>query len=103
MSVLDVPYMVVAYFTNFTGTFPEECDGHTPRPAQSYDVLFNTAPWWLKVITTTACVALPYNVRKSYCKRGGMCVGVLNTVTQLVKVESSILGHVMLGFHKLVP
>ena len=93
-------YMVVAYFTNFTGTFPEECDGHTypwttfPNfttthihwflwstlpannlvniqvmtelglsvPAQSYYALFNTAPWWLKVTTTTACVALPYSV-----------------------------------------
>ena len=93
-------YMVVAYFTNFTGTFPEECDGHTypwtafPNfntthiqwylwstlpannlvniqilteyglsvPAQSYLALFNTAPWWLQVTTTTACVALPYNL-----------------------------------------
>ena len=91
-------YMVVAYFTNFTGTFPGECDGHTypwttfPNfntthiqwylwstlpannmvniqlmtefglsvPALSYYALFNTAPWWLKVTTTTTCVALPY-------------------------------------------
>ena len=89
-------YMVVAYFVNFTGTFPEECDGHTypwtkfPNfntthiwwflwstlpannvvniqlmtefglsvPAQSYYALFNTAPWWLEVTTTTACVTL---------------------------------------------
>ena len=28
-------------------------------PAQSYYALFNTAPWWLEVTTTTACVALP--------------------------------------------
>ena len=93
-------YMVVAYFTNFSGTFPKECDGHTypwttfPNfntthihwflwstlpannlvniqiltefglsvPAQSYLALFNTAPWWLQVTTTTACVALPYNL-----------------------------------------
>ena len=93
-------YMVVAYFSNFTGTFPEECDGHTypwttfPNfntthiqwylwstlpannvvniqvltefglsvPAQSYYALFNTAPWWLKVTTTIACVAFPYSV-----------------------------------------
>ena len=92
-------YMVVAYFINFTGTFPKECDGHTypwttfPNftsthiqwylwstlpannlvsiqlmtdfglsvPAQSYYALFNTAPWWLKVTTSIACVALPYN------------------------------------------
>ena len=93
-------YMVVAYFINFTGTFLEECDGHTypwttfPNfntthiqwylwstlpannvvniqvmtefglsvPAQSYYALFNSAPWWLKVTTTTACVAFPYSV-----------------------------------------
>ena len=132
-------YMIIAYFTNVTGTFPEECDGHTypwtmfpyfntthiqwflwstlpannvvniqilteyglSVPAQSYYVLFNTAPWWLKVTTTTACVALPYNVRKSYCKRGGMCVGALNTVA--AEVRAPLLGHVMLGFHRLVP
>ena len=118
--------MIIAYFTNFTGTFPEECDGHTypwtmfPNfntthiqwflwstlpanivvniqllteyglsvPAQSYYVLFNTAPWWL-------------NVRKSYCKRGDMCVGALNTVA--AEVRAPLLGHVMLGFHRLVP
>ena len=111
-------YMVVAYFTNFTGTFPEKCDGHTypwttfPNfntthiqwflwstlpannvvniqllteyglsvPAQSYYVLFNTAPWWLKVTTTTACVALPYNIAHPQCS-GSWCLGALEEIT----------------------
>ena len=30
-------------------------------PALSYYALFNTAPWWLKVTTSTACVALPHS------------------------------------------
>ena len=132
-------YMVVAYFTNFTGTFPVGCDGHTypwttfPNfntthihwflwttlpannivniqvlteyglsvPAQSYYALFNTAPWWLKVTTTTACVALPYNVRRSQCKYYRWCVGDLYMVTAEVRAQS--LRHVMLGFHRLVP
>ena len=70
-------------------------------PAQSYYALFNTAPWWLKVTTTTACVALPYNVEKSQCKHSRWCVGALYTVTVEVRAQSS--GHVMLGSHKLVP
>ena len=111
-------YMVVAYFTNFiTGTFPEECDGHTypwtafPNfntthiqwylwstlpannlvniqiltefglsvPAQSYLALFNTAPWWLQVTTTTACVALPYDLCND--------CGVLEEVTAEVRAK----------------
>ena len=130
-------YMIIAYFTNFTGTFPLECDGHTypwtkvPNtthiqwflwttlpannivniqqlteyglsvPAQSYYALFNTAPWWLKVTTTTACVALPYNVRRSQCKYDPWCVRALYMVTAEVRAQS--LRHVMLGFHRLVP
>ena len=132
-------YMVVAYFTNFTAAFPEECDGHTypwftfPNfstthiqwflwstlpannivniqvmtefglsvPANSYYALFNTAPWWLKVTTATACVALPYNVEKSQCKYGRWCVGALDTVT--VEVRAQSLGHVVLVSHMLVP
>ena len=115
-------YMVVAYFTDFTGTFPEECDGHTypwttfPNfntthilwylwstlpannvvniqvmtefglsvPAQSYYALFNTAPWWLKVTTTTACVALPYNVAESQCTSAA-CFSALDKVTVEVR------------------
>ena len=111
-------YMVVAYFLNFTGAFPEQCDGHTypwttfPNvntthirwflwstlpannvvniqlmtefglsvPAQSYYALFNTAPWWLKVTTTTACVALPYNTVGYQCE-GIWCFSALDTVT----------------------
>ena len=117
-------YMVVAYFTNFTGTFPEECDGHTypwntfPNfttthiqwyvwstlpannvvniqlmtefglsvPAQSYYALFNTAPWWLKVTTTTACVALPYTIDDSQCF--GACFTVVDKVTTEVRVQA---------------
>ena len=108
-------YMVVAYFTNFTGTFPEECDGHTypwttfPNfntthiqcflwstlpvnnlvniqvmtefglsvPAHSYYALFNTAPWWLKVTTTTACVALPYSILGYGECTQSRCIGAL--------------------------
>ena len=117
-------YMVVAYFTNFTGTFQEECDGHTypwntfPNfttthiqwyvwstlpannlvniqvmtefglsvPAQSYYALFNTAPWWLKVTTTTACVALPYTIDDSQCT--GTCFSVVDKVTTEVRVQA---------------
>ena len=109
-------YMVVAYFTNFTGTFPEECDGHTypwttfPNftttqiqwylwstlpannvvniqiltefglyvPAHSYYAFFKSAPWWLKVTTTTACVALPYNASEYN----------LNVVTEEVRART---------------
>ena len=130
-------YMVVAYFTNFTGTFPEECDGHTypwtlfPNtthiqwflwttlpannivniqllteyglsvPAQSYYALFNTAPWWLKVTTTTACVALPYNIKIQCNYDPWWCIGAFYMVTAEVRAQS--LRHVMLGFHRLVP
>ena len=118
-------YIVVAYFTNFTGTFPEECDGHTypwtmfPNfntthiqwflwttlpannvvniqllteyglsvPAQSYYALFNTAPWWLKVTTTTSCVALPYNVIVGPHCRPGWCFGALDKVTAEVRIR----------------
>ena len=107
-------YIVVAYFNNFTDTFPAECDRHMypwttfPNfntthivwylwsnlpannvvniqlmtefglsvPAQSYYALFNTAPWWLKVTTTTACVALPYNIAQTQCS-GSWCLGAL--------------------------
>ena len=117
-------YMVVAYFTNFTGIFPEECDGHTypwttfPNfntthiqwylwttlpannlvniqllteyglsvPAQSYYALFNTAPWWLKVTTTTACVALPYNIASGYCSNI-WCIDALEKVTVEVRAK----------------
>ena len=116
-------YMVVAYFLNFTGAFPEQCDGHTypwntfPNfntthiwwflwstlpannvvniqlmtefglsvPAQSYYALFNTAPWWLEVTTTTACVALPYIVEGPKCKYGQWCTGALVMVTAEVR------------------
>ena len=116
-------YMVVAYFLNFTGAFPEQCDGHTypwttfPNfntthiwwflwstlpannvvniqlmtefglsvPAQSYYALFNTAPWWLEVTTTTACVALPYNVEGPKCKYGQWCTGALVMATAEVR------------------
>ena len=126
-------YMVVAYFTNFTGTFPEECDGHTypwttfPNfntthiqwfvwstlpannvvniqlltefglsvPAQSYYALFNTAPWWLKVTTTTACVALPYNTGEQQCS-GGICVSALDRVTVEVRA-GKVVEHLMLS------
>ena len=118
-------YIVVAYFNNFTGTFPKECDGHTylwttfPNfntthiqwflwttlpannvvniqllteyglsvPAQSYYALFNTAPWWLKVTTTTACVALPYNVIVGPHCWLGWCLGALDKVTAEVRVR----------------
>ena len=124
-------YMVVAYFLNFTGAFPEQCDGHTypwttfPNfntthiwwflwstlpannavniqlmtefglsvPAQSYYALFNTAPWWLKVTTTTACVALPYNVKGPNCVHGRWCSGPMVTVTAEVKACTVPLGH----------
>ena len=114
-------YMVIAYFINFTGTFPEECDGHTypwttfPNftttqirwflwttipannivniqllteyglyvPAQSYYYFFNTAPWWLDVTTTTACVALPYNTAPTECDI--WCHDILDTVTVEVR------------------
>ena len=117
-------YMVVAYFINFTGTFPEECDGHTypwtvfPNfntthirwllwttlpannlvniqllteyglsvPAQSYLALFNTAPWWLQVTTTTACVALPYNILNYTNCYHPQCNGALDDVTAEVRV-----------------
>ena len=120
-------YMVVAYFTNFTGTFPEECDGHTypwtafPNfntthiqwflwttlpannlvniqllteyglsvPAQSYLALFNTAPWWLQVTTTTACVALPYDILGypwPECSPS-QCYDALDEVTAEVRVH----------------
>ena len=120
-------YMVVAYFLNFTGTFPEECDGHTypwttfPNfstthiwwflwstlpannvvniqlmtefglsvPAQSYYALFNTAPWWLKVTTTTACVALPYNVEGPKCKYRQWCTGALVMATAEVREHNT--------------
>ena len=119
-------YMVVAYFLNFTGAFPEQCDGHTypwttfPNfntthiwwflwstlpannvvniqlmtefglsvPAQSYYALFNTAPWWLEVTTTTACVALPYNVEGPNCVHGHWCSGPIVTITAEVKAQS---------------
>ena len=115
-------YMVVAYFTNFTGTFPMECDRQTypwttfPNfntthiqwylwstlpannlvniqlmtefglsvPAQSYYALFNTAPWWLKVTTTTACVALPYDSAHHQCK----CVTAIDKVTAEVRPKA---------------
>ena len=118
-------YMVIAYFINFTGTFPEECDGHTypwttfPNfttthiqwflwttipannivtfqilteyglsvPAQSYYALFNTSPWWLTVTTTTACVALPYNLVKSQCIIGIWCFEALDKVTAEVSAK----------------
>ena len=124
-------YMVVAYFLNFTGAFPEECDGHTypwttfPNfntthiwwflwstlpannvvniqlmtefglsvPAQSYYVLFNTDPWWLEVTTTTACVALPYNVEEPKCWYGQWCTGALVVVTAEVR-ENILSEHV---------
>ena len=114
-------YMVIAYFINFTGTFPEECDEHTypwttfPNfttthiqwflwttipsnnlvniqflteyglyvPAQSYYALFNTAPWWLEVTTTTACVALPYNIAPAECTV--WCQGILDALTVEVR------------------
>ena len=117
-------YIVVAYFTNFTGIFPAECDGHTypwttfPNfntthivwylwstlpannvvniqlmtefglsvPAQSYYALFNTAPWWLKVTTTTTCVALPYNIAQTQCS-GSWCFGALDKVTAEVRAS----------------
>ena len=132
-------YMVVAYITNFTSAFPEECDGHTypwttfPNfstthiqwflwstlpannvvnirvmteiglsvPAHSYYALFNTAPWWLNVTTTTACVALPYNVKKNLAMPGWWCIGAMDMVT--AEVRAPFLGHVLLGFHELVP
>ena len=120
-------YMVVAYFINFTGTFPVECDGHTypwttfPNfsttniqwylwstltannvvnvqlltefglsvPAQSYYALFNTAPWWLKVTTTTACVALPYSVQGEVnCGEGNWCPTPVDKVTAEVRVKA---------------
>ena len=122
-------YMVVAYFINFTGTFPEECDGHTypwttfPNfntthihwfmwstlpannviniklmiefglsvPAQSYYALFNTAPWWLKVTTTTACVALPYTIDDLQCSKGHLCVNAMDKVTAEVRSKTCIL------------
>ena len=122
-------YMVVAYFVNFTGAFPEQCDGHTypwtkfakfntthiwwylwstlpannvvniqlmtefglSVPAQSYYALFNTAPWWLEVTTTTACVALPYNDKGPLCVRGSWCNGPLVRVTAEVRAQP--LGH----------
>ena len=49
-------------------------------PAQSYYALFNTAPWWLEVTTTTACVALPYNTVGYRCE-GVWCFSALDTVT----------------------
>ena len=49
-------------------------------PAQSYYALFNTAPWWLEVTTTTACVALPYNTVGYQCE-GIWCFSALDTVT----------------------
>ena len=61
-------------------------------PAQSYYALFNTAPWWLEVTTTTACVALPYNVEQPKCAYGRWCTGALVTVAAEVRQQS--LGHV---------
>ena len=121
-------YMVVAYFLNFTGAFPEECNGHTypwttfpdlntthiawflwstlpannvvniqlmtefglSVPAQSYYALFNTAPWWLEVTTTTACVALPYNTVGYQCE-GIWCFSALDTVTAEVFIYMYIV------------
>ena len=54
-------------------------------PAQSYYALFNTAPWWLKVTTTTACVALPYNVEGPKCKYRQWCTGALVMATAEVR------------------
>ena len=133
-------YMVVAYFVNFTATFPEECDGHTypwtkfpifntthihwylwstlpannvvniqlmteyglSVPAQSYYALFNTAPWWLEVTTTTACVALPYDIDQTQCSIPHWCFGPIYTLTAEVRAQPSghVLGCVLL-LHKV--
>ena len=52
-------------------------------PAQSYYALFNAAPWWLEVTTTTACVALPYNLMASKCT--SWCFGILDEITAEVR------------------
>ena len=62
-------------------------------PAQSYYALFNTTPWWLEVTTTTACVALPYNVEGPKCKYGQWCTGALVVVTAEVR-ENILSEHV---------
>ena len=56
-------------------------------PAQSYYALFNTTPWWLKVTTTTACVALPYNIVDSECSPGWR-FGALDKVTAEVRAKA---------------
>ena len=38
-------YMVVVYFLNFTGAFPEQCDGHT-YPWNTFPKFNTTHIWW---------------------------------------------------------